>query len=619
MSQIDNRPKETSKAFKRYQFGDELGKGAFGRVFRGLNITTGEVVAIKQIEKDKIKDSLPAVMRELELLQKLDHPNIVKFVEYIDTPDHLYFTLEFVEGGSLYATMKRFGSFPESLLVIYITQVLRGLQYLHTKGVIHRDIKAANILLTKEGQCKLADFGNCTYEALSKGVAQNITSNSTNEKEASSPSEKDKEKEKEESKEDQSTPIPCGFAAPFWMAPELVQEHDAVYASDIWSLGCTLLELLTGKPPYSDLSPEEAIKKILEDERPPFPSSLSPDLEEFLGSCFVRDPGQRPTAEKLLQKPWVSKLWGGSSESSSKDVSATPKDKGKRKSLKIHKTLEWTFKLPGLSPSSSSGSSAAAAASSSASAASSTNSIKSPRADGDVIIRDSTTSAPSTTAMSSSPSSNSVISTSVSVTGSTSSTQTNSSKDNQTNSTGQTTSGTTAPTSAEVASSEKEGMMQNILELTEQLGKETDEKKTLQKSVEELRSRIEKLSTEKETMQINLKDLRAQVSTEQKIILEELRELLQKLNTNDSAPVDTSEEREGWLNSGTRCVATNPKHGQSEDAIVSSSQPTEPGHIRVIFIGFGDEVELPISSVKPYEDAKKKKTGEKYRIWGRKK
>lgn len=100
---------------------------------------------------------------EIRLLQNLDHPNIVKYLDSIRSDEYLNIILEFVENGSLSSLLGKFqGAFPEQLCSHYITQVLKGLQYLHTQGVIHRDIKGANILSTKEGQVKLADFGVAT-------------------------------------------------------------------------------------------------------------------------------------------------------------------------------------------------------------------------------------------------------------------------------------------------------------------------------------------------------------------------------------------------------------------------------------------------------------------------
>lgn len=267
-------PPPPLRVVKAYTIGDSLGQGAFGKVFRGLNLKTGEVVAIKQIDKHLIaSEDWPMVLQELNLLQELIHPNIVQFIDYHDTSDYLYFILEFVEGGSLYSVVRKFGAFPDRLLVLFIVQVLRGLRYLHSKGVMHRDIKGANILLTKEGNCKLADFGSATYAAVNRKLEAKGT--------------------------------------PFWMAPELIDETAAAgLPSDIWSVGCTIIELLTGEPPYWKLGPTVALYRMANDPHPPLPDELQPQLRDFLMKCFERNPAERPTADELLRHTWITSIWG---------------------------------------------------------------------------------------------------------------------------------------------------------------------------------------------------------------------------------------------------------------------------------------------------------------------
>ena len=135
--------------------------------------------------------------------------------------------MEYVENGSLDALIKKFGKFPEPLVATYVQQVLLGLDYLHSQGVIHRDIKGGNILTTKDGIVKLADFG----------VATNLT----------------------ESEKSNSV-----VGTPYWMAPEVIEISGQITsACDIWSLGCTVIELLTTNPPYSNLNPCSAMIKIV--------------------------------------------------------------------------------------------------------------------------------------------------------------------------------------------------------------------------------------------------------------------------------------------------------------------------------------------------------------------
>lgn len=256
----------------KYMLGDEIGKGAYGRVYKGLDLENGDFVAIKQVSLENIaQEDLNIIMQEIDLLKNLNHKNIVKYLGSLKTKTHLHIILEYVENGSLANIIKpnKFGPFPESLVAVYIAQVLEGLVYLHEQGVIHRDIKGANILTTKEGLVKLADFG----------VATKLT------------------------EADVNTHSVVG--TPYWMAPEVIEMSGVCAASDIWSVGCTVIELLTCVPPYYDLQPMPALFRIVQDERPPIPDSLSPDITDFLRQCFKKDARQRPDAKTLLSHPWI--------------------------------------------------------------------------------------------------------------------------------------------------------------------------------------------------------------------------------------------------------------------------------------------------------------------------
>ena len=138
----------------------------------------------------------------------------------------------------MHSISKNFGKFPENLVGLYMSQVLHGLLYLHEQGVIHRDIKGANILTTKQGLVKLADFGVAT-------TATGLHESSV-------------------------------VGTPYWMAPEVIELSGATTASDIWSLGCTVIELLDGKPPYYKLQPMPALFRIVNDDHPPLPEGASP-------------------------------------------------------------------------------------------------------------------------------------------------------------------------------------------------------------------------------------------------------------------------------------------------------------------------------------------------------
>lgn len=138
-----------------------IGKGHFGTVFRALDLMTGKTVAIKQINvKDSRKSDIEDMMQEATLLSSLAHDNIVKYEGFIQTHEHMNIVLEFVENGSLLNTLKNFGNaLPEHLVASYCHRILEGLDYLHKQDVVHCDLKAANILTTKDGDVKLSDFG----------------------------------------------------------------------------------------------------------------------------------------------------------------------------------------------------------------------------------------------------------------------------------------------------------------------------------------------------------------------------------------------------------------------------------------------------------------------------
>src|SRR3989338_6170186 len=246
------------------QLGDVLGKGAFGTVVKGLDISSGKTVAVKKIKTQGMqKEALAEVEKEWSLLAQLDHPNILKCYEAVHTPGALYLVLEYAESGSLQQLLKRFGHLEEPLIARYLRSTLLALAYLHSHNVIHRDIKAANILMTKTGDVKVADFG----------IATTLS-------EASS----------------STTP-----GSPFWLAPEVIEMEPITSASDLWSLGCTIIELLTGNPPYFELNSIQAMYAIVQDKHPPMPKiPISAELTNFLEQCFQANPNDRPSATTLL-------------------------------------------------------------------------------------------------------------------------------------------------------------------------------------------------------------------------------------------------------------------------------------------------------------------------------
>ncbi|OMJ16968.1 Cytokinesis protein sepH [Smittium culicis] len=211
-----------------YQLGDIIGRGAYGAVYRALDIHTGQVVAIKQvITEGEDKE---------DVIASTKHPNIVKYYGYVQTERDLNIILEYCEGGSLQNTISKFGQISEKLVGIFIYQTLAGLDYLHSKEVIHRDIKAANLLSTKSGIVKLSDFGTSRLYDGKVTMA----------------------------------------GSPYWVAPEVITMNGATRASDIWSLGCTVIQLFTGEAPYQKMTVPSALFHMVNNDCPPLPQNASP-------------------------------------------------------------------------------------------------------------------------------------------------------------------------------------------------------------------------------------------------------------------------------------------------------------------------------------------------------
>lgn len=187
-------------------------------MYRALNLNTGQMVAVKRIGLEGLKeDEIAQLMREVDLVKRLSHPSIVKYEGMARDANTLSIVLEYAENGSLGQTLKAFGKLNEKLVASYVFKILEGLDYLHRSDVVHCDLKAANILTTKTGNVKLSDFG----------VSLNLRAMEREIKDVA--------------------------GTPNWMAPEVIELKGASTKSDIWSLGCTVIELLTGRPPYGDI------------------------------------------------------------------------------------------------------------------------------------------------------------------------------------------------------------------------------------------------------------------------------------------------------------------------------------------------------------------------------
>ncbi|KAL6633819.1 hypothetical protein ACP70R_026490 [Stipagrostis hirtigluma subsp. patula] len=274
ISRSPGRTENPPSPGSRWKKGKLIGRGTFGHVYVGFNSDKGEMCAMKEVtlfsDDPKSKESARQLGQEISLLSRLQHPNIVRYYGSETVDDKLYIYLEYVSGGSIHKLLQEYGQFGEQAIRNYTKQILLGLAYLHAKNTVHRDIKGANILVDPNGRVKLADFG----------MAKHINGQQ------------------------------CPFSfkgSPYWMAPEVIKNSNGCnLAVDIWSLGCTVLEMATSKPPWSQYEGIAAMFKIGNSkELPPIPDHLSEEGKDFIRQCLQRDPSSRPTAVDLLQHPFV--------------------------------------------------------------------------------------------------------------------------------------------------------------------------------------------------------------------------------------------------------------------------------------------------------------------------
>eukprot|EP01038_Epipyxis_sp_PR26KG_P014312 gene14312-19196_t len=279
----------------RWKKGEVLGQGAFGVVYLGLNIETGELMAVKQLSTEEVsRRELSSLENEINLLRSLRHPNIVRYIGTEVNSTALSIFLEYVPGGSLKALIDKFGALEESVAKSYTRQLLIGLEYLHRNGIAHRDIKGANCLVGNDGVIKLADFGNSKHWR-AHGKGGNDKNDGLNATQTTGENIK---------------------GTPAWMAPEVVRNDQGGSISwkkaDVWSLACTTVEMTTGKTPWCQFdNPVTILFNIAcQDTLPDYPNPASVELITFLNTCFQRDAQMRPDITSLLLHPFVANMSG---------------------------------------------------------------------------------------------------------------------------------------------------------------------------------------------------------------------------------------------------------------------------------------------------------------------
>ncbi|KAF8077912.1 ste11-like protein [Lyophyllum atratum] len=292
-SEDDGPEAVTSRGGNKWIKGALIGAGSFGKVYLGMDAANGLLMAVKQVElptgsapnQERKKSMLSALEREIELLKNLQHANIVQYLYSSLDDEYLNIFLEYVPGGSVTALLRNYGAFEETLVKNFVRQILEGLNYLHERDIIHRDIKGANILVDNKGGIKISDFG------ISKKVDDNLlTGNRVNR--------------------------PSLQGSVFWMAPEVVKQSAHTRKADIWSVGCLVVEMLTGEHPWAQLTQMQAIFKIGSSAKPTIPSDISVEAQDFLRLTFELDHEARPSATELLQHLWISKKTKGSAKAS---------------------------------------------------------------------------------------------------------------------------------------------------------------------------------------------------------------------------------------------------------------------------------------------------------------
>ena len=302
LSSLSSVSSSTEQQIK-WQCGEQIGRGAYGTVYLGLDIASGELMAVKQIDSSEVSGrELAALEHEVSVLRNLHHENIVQYLGTQRTGSTLSIFLEYAPGGSIRQIINRFGSLDEQVIRRYTRQLLLGLEYLHRNGFAHRDIKGGNVLVGNDGVIKLADFGQAK-RITSKSLVGSVEGGNEIKGGGDVGGGGGTGSRSRQGTEMRGTPL--------WMAPEVIKEQHMTRGwrkADIWSVGCTVIEMATGNPPWSDFdSTVSAMYTIAcTDTLPTFPEHLSQTAKEFLTLCFNREPSKRPDATLLLMHPFVS-------------------------------------------------------------------------------------------------------------------------------------------------------------------------------------------------------------------------------------------------------------------------------------------------------------------------
>lgn len=260
--------------FGKYEMGRLLGKGTFAKVYYGKHLVTGESVAIKVISKDQVKKEgmMEQIQREISVMRLVRHPNIVELKEVMATKTKIFFIMEYVRGGELFAKVAK-GRLKEEAARKYFQQLISAIDYCHSRGVYHRDLKPENLLLDEDENLKISDFG---LSALP-----------------------------EQFRQDGLLHTQCG--TPAYVAPEVLRKkgYDGSKA-DIWSCGVILYVLLAGFLPFQDENVMKMYRKVFKAEYQ-FPPWFSTDSKRLISRLLVADPEKRITIPAIMRNHWFLK------------------------------------------------------------------------------------------------------------------------------------------------------------------------------------------------------------------------------------------------------------------------------------------------------------------------